>query len=108
MIVVFYRVLERSQPAIGDFISQKERGQPLRHQTRKALRLWEGLSVYKTEEQARQLAQASPRVGEAIARLHIPFDASVTVEIDTARNGHCTLWGDANHLLSFVADVAAV
>jgi hypothetical protein len=108
VIIVLYRVLETDYPALRDFRSQRERGQPLRHQTRKALHLWDGLSVYKTDEQARQLAQASPRVGNAIARLHLPFDAAVTVELDTARNGHCTLWGNATDLLRFIVDVSAV
>ncbi len=86
-------------------MSQEARKRPLRHQTKKAQYLYDGLSVYKTEQDARNLATASPNIGVAIARLWLPMTLNVRIELDTAKNGHCTIWGDAGDLWNRVNDV---
>jgi hypothetical protein len=90
---------------VRDFLSQKVLGIPLKHENPKGLRLWDGLSVYRTVEQARARAQQTPRLGGFIAELVIPPEDSVTFELDNGRNGHCTIWGSPSLLRSFVVSV---
>ena len=108
MLIVLYRILANNPPAVWDFASVKERGGSLRRNTRKATRLFDGLSVYRNEDQTRQLATASPRLGNFIAELRIPADADITLQFDSGRHGHCTVWGDSTQLLGFVHDVIPI
>jgi hypothetical protein len=102
VFIVLYRILETNTPTIWDFTSMKGRGGSLRHNTRKAMRLFDGLSVYRNEDHARQLATASPRIGNFIAELRVPTGADVTIQFDSGLREHCTIWGDPAQLLSFV------
>jgi hypothetical protein len=88
-----YRVTQTDPSTVRDFLSQKVLGIPLKHPTAKVLRLWDGLSVYRIEEQARARARETPRLGLYIAKLLVPLDDDrITVELDNGRNGHCTIW----------------
>jgi len=60
-----------------------------------------------TRRKSRHASSQAPRHGSAgaIARLHLTTDSRVVVEFDTARNGHCTVWGDADHLITLIRDV---
>jgi hypothetical protein len=57
---VFYRIVKSDSPTPRDFLSQKALGVQVRHPTRRALRIWDGISVYRTREQAVAL-RPSPR-----------------------------------------------
>jgi hypothetical protein len=104
--IAVYRLLEHLEPSLDDFTSMKDKGQEPRKPDRYGLRLYSGLSTYKTEEQARSLDSRSPVLGfQAVAKLHISPDAAATIEFDTSRNGHCTLWSEPAELLGLIQEV---
>src|SRR5688500_13428661 len=104
--ITLYRVVQTDPPTVRDFLSQQVLGIPLKHETAKVRRLWDGLSVYRTVEQARMRAQQTPRLGRYIATLVIPLDDDrIVIELDNGRNGHCTVWGSPWLLRSFVASL---
>jgi hypothetical protein len=72
------------------------------------VRLWEGLSVFETLEQARQKASAFPAQGDFIATIVIPDDSRITYERTGKSEGHYTLWGAAHDLLRCVIAVGPV
>lgn len=69
---------------------------------------WDGISVYRTSEQAARIATLSPRHGTFIAEIKVPLDGSFRLELDNGDNGHSTIWGDANDLLGLVVSVTLV
>jgi len=99
---IFYRIVAHDPPVREDFHSQQALGRRPRHLTERALRLWDGLSVYETEEQASQLAKDSPQLGRYIAELRVPEGSSVRWELNTGRHGHCTLWAEPEILLGSI------
>ena len=104
--VTLFRIVRTVPPTLWDFQSYRERGIPLRHDTVRGRRLWDGLSLYRTREQAARIATISPRVGSYIAELSIPTDGSFRLELDNGDYGHCTVWGDADVLMSLVVSIA--
>jgi hypothetical protein len=107
--VTLYRVVHTDPPTVRDFLSQKVLGIPLKRETTKMLRLWDGLSVYRTAEQAVTRARQTPRLGRYIAKLVVPLDDErIVVELDNGRNGHCTIWGSPWILRSLVGLVLPV
>lgn len=107
--VTLYRVVQTNPPTVRDFLSQKVLGIPLKHETAKVLRLWDGLSVYRTEGQARARAVQTPRLGQYIAELNVPLDHDhITVELDNGRHGHCTIWGSPWLLRSLIVAICLV
>lgn len=100
-----FRVVQNNPPLKYDMMSREALGMRPRHPTAKALRLWSGVSMNRTREQAAQLANASPWLGEYIAELRIPVDGSFRYELDNGRNGHCTVWGEPDELLALVVSV---
>jgi hypothetical protein len=107
-IVTLFRVVQTDPPTVRDFLSQKVLGIPLKTEMPKVLRLWDGLSVYRTVDQARARAWQTPRLGRYITELAVPADEEITVELDNGRNGHCTIWGSPWLLRSFVISVVPV
>jgi hypothetical protein len=57
-----YRLLRSTRPTRDDFVSNAARGRPAPTDNGLA-RLWNGLSMYELEEQARATATAYPRRG---------------------------------------------
>jgi hypothetical protein len=107
--VRLYRIVQTDPPTVRDFLSQKVLGIPLKHETAKVLRLWDGLSVYRTAEQARARAQQTLRLGRHIAELIAPLDDDrIIVELDNGRHGHCTIWGTPWLLRSLVVAVTPI
>jgi hypothetical protein len=106
--VSLFRISETNPPTLWDFLSYKARGAPLRYQTAKGLRLWDGLSVYQTRELAIQVATVSPRIGKFVVELRIRTDGPFRSEFDNGDNGHCTIWGEAAALLKLVVSVTHV
>ena len=105
LYITLFRVVQNNPPFRYDMLSREALGMRPRHPTAKALRLWSGVSMNRTREQAARLASASPWLGEYIAELHIPTDGSFRYELDNGRNGHCTVWGDPDDLLALVVSV---
>ena len=104
-----YRVVRGDPPTTADFRSHEARGRPLppgaNEQTR---RLWSGISVYDTEERARQAALDYPRLGAYIAMLEVREEDPVRAERTTASLGHHTLWGEPAVLLGRTLAVKAM
>jgi hypothetical protein len=69
--------------------------------------LWDGISVWNTEQQARKKAQAFPNLGSYIATLSVPLGGSIRIE-KTLGPGHHTIWGDPAKLNACVQTVAPV
>ena len=103
--LVLWRIVENNPPLLHDFRSHREKGIPLRRVTPDALRLWSGVSVYRTREQAAALSRALPHLGEYLVAIRIPLDGSIMFELDNRKNGHCTVWGDPDVLLRLVVSV---
>lgn len=106
--IALFRIVEASTLREYDLLSQQARGHQMRFVNAKAIRLWDGVSVYRTVEQARLLARRRPLLGAYIAELHVPMDGAFRMELDNGRDGHSTVWGDAQSLLALVVSVYPV
>ena len=106
-MATFYRIVQTNPPREADFLSDKEQGRTPRSEAHQ--RLWDGISVYATEQQARNKAHDFPVIGQYIAQLHIPDQAPVRIERTLRRSrGHHTLWADPTYLLDCVVVVVLV
>ncbi len=103
----FYRTVKRNPPGREDFLSDRDAGKR-RPRQQGLVRLWEGLSVFETLEQARQKAIAFPAQGDFIATIVIPDDSRIRYERTGRSEGHHTLWGTPNDLLQCVVAVESV
>ena len=103
--LLLYRITENNPPTAWDLTSHEGKGIPIRHTTTRALRLWSGLSVYRSPSVAAARAVDSPRLGAFVAELRIPLNGSVRLELDNGPNGHCTIWGAPGFLLGCVMNV---
>lgn len=101
----FHRIVNSNPPSVRDFTSHAALGIPPPDDDPETLRLWSGISAYRTMAQARRKARASPRLGAYIAVLEIPATGQVTYQRTTMSSGHDTLWGEATALLACVVDV---
>lgn len=104
----FYRIVHGDPPAVGDFLSNAALGRPPRRPDPGVLRLWDGISVYETEQHAREKAQQFPQLGRFLARLEIPVGLAVRIERTTRSEGHHTLWAPATVLHSCIVGVVPV
>jgi hypothetical protein len=83
-------------------------GIPAPNDDPETLRLWDGMSVWATETQARNKARAYPWLGRYIARLELPPAAPVRWERTLGSRGHHTLWGQPAVVLACVVSVTPV
>ena len=102
----FYRVVRNNPPLRKDFLPHgARRPPPWRNPTPEQLASWYAVSTYVTEEGARDQAlavrEAGRSIGDFIAGLVIPADATVTFGAINER-GHCDLTADAQVLLDAV------
>ncbi len=98
-----YRLLRRITPTVEDFVSNAARGRPTPPAADLAA-LWDGLSMYATETQARATAAAYPRRGwRAVAAVNLLEDGRFRVR-KTLGPGHYTVWGEAPDLLACVIE----
>jgi hypothetical protein len=105
---VFYRITHQP-PTVENMKSAKDLGDPPPRSPSR-LPLWDGVSVYATETQARNKARDFPGIGNYIATLQIPDDASWRIQrtIPNSR-GHHTIWGATPaELLACVVSVVPV
>lgn len=106
----FYRVLAKSEAIVDDFLSGEAAGDdPPENATAELLRMWRGISVYRTETQARNKAKAL-RLGDFIAQIEVPVGSSITFDRTGGRNarGHHTLWGDPEEIMRCVTRIIPV
>jgi len=106
---VLYRIVKANPPSVRDFWSQvaKQRS-PMRPLPPHLERLWDGISVYDSEERARTQARRHPRLGRFIAALLIPERSSLRWEQTTNDPEHFTIWGDPTDILACLALVGPV
>jgi hypothetical protein len=72
------------------------------------LRLWDGLSAFQTEAQARQKGRELPRLGRFIVRLELPDSTAIRAERTLDGEGHYTLWGEPSDFLRCVVSTVLV
>ena len=65
--------------------------------------LWDGVSMFDSEERARRKACARPMLGAHIAELSVTADRTLHVARTTRSRGHCTVWAEPARLLRSVA-----
>ena len=83
MAWTLYRIIVRGRAPPLDFTSRAAQGVPPRSHALN-VRLWDGISCWATEAQARRIAQVS-KAGTYIAVLHIPDGARLTSNGRVAR-----------------------
>lgn len=106
---IYYRLVKTNPPTLRDFLSYKELGIGLVRKDDETVRLSTGISVYRTEAQARRTARRrSFRDSFFIAEIRIPADAEVRIERTKKSAGHYTLWADPDMIGSWVVRVFPV
>ena len=104
----FYRLVRSSPPTLDDFTSQKAKGIPMARPDPEVALLWDGISVYATEAQARSQARSKPWLGAYIAELTISEDDPITFRRSGTSRGHHTLWGTPAELQARVTRLVRV
>jgi hypothetical protein len=104
----FFRIVRTDPPTLADFTSPTLRGKMPPTDDPEALRLAGGISVFRTEAQARRHARRMPMLGAYLAEVAIPSGAPVHSERTLRTPGHHTLWGTPAFLLACVSRVVAV
>jgi hypothetical protein len=104
----FYRIVKTNPPTVADFISNLALGRVPKHPDPRVLSLWNGLSVFDQESQARQKAREAPYLGRYIAELRVLEGDPLRYQRTMRTPGHYTLWGPADVILNRVVGVAPV
>lgn len=104
----FFRIAISNPPTLWDVLSSARRGRKLRRRTPELERLFAGVSVFETLEQARLQARTYPQLGGFIAEIEIPLDAPVQCERTTRTEGHWTIWAPPQYLLERIVMVTSV
>lgn len=107
-----YRIVKADPPTRRDFSSNRaKRGDPRPDLPPALRRLWDGISVHDAEARSRRQAAETPWTGSFVAELRIPDRTRTPVRWERTvpgNEGHHTLWGDPDELLSFVVRVVQV
>jgi hypothetical protein len=106
--IYFYRIVESNPPTLWDFTSLQTKGRALKYPSPEALRIWDGVSVSETMEQARAQLQKFPHLGSLIAEIRVPLGLDIRCERTTRTRGHWTLWASPETLLPLVVTVTSV
>jgi hypothetical protein len=101
-----YRIVRSDPPTVEDFRSAAARGRIPPDANAEDRRLLAGVSVYRTEAQARRKARQYPALGAFIAELALP--PQLVAERTTPSPGHHTLWAPPEALLACVVRVVPV
>ena len=99
----FHRIVRTDPPTLAAFLSNLALGKQVPADPELA-KLWDGISVQSTLNQARRKRRISPALGQYVAVLRVPTDGSVRFE-RTRGEGHFTLWADPADLLTMVVSV---
>ena len=97
-----FRTVFTNPPGAASFLSMVALGKHINSKDPKFLRLAEGVSVWTSRERALEKA-SDLRFGDFLAELEIPEDGSV--EYETGRGGHVTIWMAAQDFLALVTAV---
>jgi hypothetical protein len=104
----FHRLVKSDPPTLDDFRSGKELGRPLLNDRPETRLLWDGVSVYATEAQARRTARRYPQIGHYIAMLRVTQSSAVQWERTTQQDCHHTLWAEPEQIMRCVVAVVPV
>lgn len=104
----FYRIVRSSPPSVIDFMSDEMRGLPPRNDDPETLRLWTGLSVYATRNQARKRPQGIRGWAGFLRDSKFRRLGTARSERTTTSRGHHTLWGASPEFLECVVSVEPV
>lgn len=106
---LFFRLVETNPPTRRDFLSYSELGIGLVRQDEESVRLSTGISVFRTDAQARRIAKRRSFRGTFfIAVLGLPIGADYRLERTKPSPGHFTLWADPDIIASWVARMIPV
>jgi hypothetical protein len=106
--MLLYRIVLTDPPSVADFLSEASRGVERRVRPEYE-RLRSGVSVFDTEDRARQRATKWPWLGGYIAELDLPEDGGrIRYERTTDSRGHYTIWGQPEDLLGRVVGLVKV
>ena len=94
----FYRLIRSNPSTLDDYLSNKAKGIPMARPDPEVALLWDGISVYATENQARNQAKGKPWLGSHIAEIVISDRDPVQFRRTGTGRGHHTLWGEAAQL----------
>ncbi|MGB3306431.1 MAG: hypothetical protein WBA63_09630 [Thermomicrobiales bacterium] len=89
-------------PSEPDFLSLEAQGRPCLNP--KLQRLWQGVSCWETEEQAREMQAGVLRRMRYIAVLEIAHDGNIRFERTGKSDGHYTIWATPAEMVSSVID----
>lgn len=102
---LFYRIVKSNPPALADFESNEAKGRPDLSTDEARRYVWDGISVFSTQRQARRKQRTSPGIGRYVAVLRVPLDGSIRFERTLRDDGHHTIWADAAELMALVVSV---
>jgi hypothetical protein len=102
------RVADPADPAFVDsFRSHAELGLPPRGPEAAHQVIYEGVSVYESQEAAVETARRWPRIGGYVAELRLTSETGV-LYLRWGQSGHLTLWADPLTLTRAVVDTIPV
>jgi hypothetical protein len=104
----FFRITRSNPPTLNDFLSNTARRRRPPRRDARTLRLWDGVSVFDTEDSARRQAQRIPAIGGYIAAVQFPAAGPVHYEQTGNDPHHYTVWADAVYFLAQVTSVSPV
>jgi hypothetical protein len=106
--MLLYRIVLTNPPSMADFVSEASRG--VERRVRPGYeRLRSGVSIFDSEDRARQRATRWPWLGGYIAELDLPDDGGpIRYERTTDSRGHYTAWGRPEDLVGRVVRVVRV
>jgi hypothetical protein len=121
--LVVYRLVQGDDPNDPSFrealLSNLARKRPPKGREKRVPEIHEGLSVYKTVQQAQEQRQrigayvdskglGPVRIGDFAAEIRLEGGAGFQIEDRGEVDGHMTIWGDPDSLLARVADIVRV
>jgi hypothetical protein len=101
---LLFRILRGTDPNVFDFTSKAAQGIPCRDSNPEIRRLWDGLSFFATEAQARRARRRHPMLGSHIAAIRVSDVPNIRVE-RTLGAGHVTVWAAPADLLRAVVSI---
>jgi len=104
----FYRIVQSDPPTRRDFESHEALGRVLIDPDQEQRRMWQGISVFTTEAQARNKAHDYPGLGGFIAAMRVRDEEAIRFARTGRNRGHHTLWGEPEALLGCVVAVVPV
>jgi hypothetical protein len=105
-----YRAVKTLPPTRSDFESAAEKGKQPPSDDPEVLRTHDGISTFTPLERAAKMVKRFPGLGGFLAELQVPDDMpGVRCERTFPRSeGHYTVWGNADVLMTLVVEVHAV